>query len=185
MGLVLAGRHSVIVALGVISVLSVACSRAPAKTEAADPATSAATTSTTRTAAGPVGPADEVRTIPVSVQGVAPIGVTVRVKSVELGLDATILDVSVSYSSTMASYVDMATTESFLQTETGDRLMLKRPEDNRDLRIQDGATMDGKLVFLGRVPPGSGQVRLVFNQGNTGDNSVGPGMDILIPLKPA
>ena len=185
MGLVNVRRHLVIAALGVISALSVACSKDPAKTQGADAASNAATASTTQTPSGPLAAPEAARTVPVNVQGVAPIGVTVRVKSVELGPDATILDVSVSYSSNRASYVDMADTESFLQTETGERLMLKRPDDNRDLRIADGATMDGKLVFLGRVPAEAGQVRLVFNDGNTGDNSIGPGMNILIPLKPA
>lgn len=135
--------------------------------------------------ADPPGRPDQVRTVPVTVQGVAPIGLTVRVKSVELGTDATILDVSASYAGTPTAYVDLASTDTFLQTPAGERLMLKRLDDNRDLRIRDGDTMDGKLVFLGRTPPDAASVVLVFNKGNKGDDIIGPGLEMTIPLQPA
>lgn len=124
------------------------------------------------------------RQIPLSVQGVASAGVTVRVKGVELGEDATVLKVSISYASRIASSTTMALTDTFLQDDKGNRLMLKRPEDNRDLSIRDGDTMEGELVFLGAVAPGTTALKLVFNEGNQPDNVAGPGLVMALALPP-
>ena len=184
---VTATRHLfVAVLLTSASLLATACSKTETTSATQQAGTTTATAATTPgVVADPPGKPDQVRTVPVSVQGVAPVGVTVRVKSVELGLDATILDVSASYAGNTTSYVDMASTDTFLQTPAGERLMLKRPDGNRDLRIRDGDTMDGKLVFLGRTPPNASAVTLVFNKGNEGDNIIGPGLEMTIPLQAA
>ncbi|MBU1374630.1 MAG: hypothetical protein KKE02_01220 [Alphaproteobacteria bacterium] len=180
-----AARHTAPAVLAIAtSLILTACSKPAA--DAKDSASAGAgTPAAVGVVADPPGKPDQVRTIPVSVQGVAPIGVTVRVKSVELGTDATILDVSASYAGNATAYVDLATTDTFLLTPAGERLMLKRPDDNRDLRVRDGDTMDGKLVFLGRTPPDAASVTLVFNKGNKGDDTIGPGLEMTIPLQPS
>lgn len=124
----------------------------------------------------------ETRTVPVSVQGVTDVGATVRVKSVDLGEDATILDVSISFASNMTNNVDMATNDTFIETPDGQRLMLKKPEGNPDMTIADGDTMEGRLVFLGAVPANARSISLVFNQGSTSDSIIGPFLRLNIPL---
>jgi hypothetical protein len=135
-------------------------------------------------APNPKAAAVATRSLPLNVQGVASAGVTVRVKGIELGEDATVLKVSISYASRIASTTTMALTDTFLEDEKGNRLMLKRPEDNRDLSIRDGDTMDGDLVFLGRVPPGAATLKLVFNDSNQPDNVAGPGLVMLLAIPP-
>ena len=116
-------------------------------------------------------------------QGVASAGLTVRVKNIELGEDATVLTVSASFGSRETNFTNLAETVTYLADPAGNRLMLRPPEDNRYLRIVSGDTMEGKLVFLGAVPPGTPQLRLVFNEGNTPDNTAGPGLSITLPLQ--
>ncbi len=142
-------------------------------------------------AAAPAAPATastntappEGRVIPVNAQGVAPVGLTVRVKSVELGADATILDVSASYGGTMSGDVDLAFSETFIRDEQGNKLMLKRISGNKDLKIRAGDQMDGRLVFLGAVSPTAKSIELVLNDGNDGSAITGPGLNLPIPLQ--
>lgn len=140
------------------------------QTPAAQPtAAPAAATLVTGPAAGP-------RNVSSQLQGAAPAGLTVRVKGIELGEDATILTVSASFASQMAGSTKLAFGPTFLETTDGQRLMLKRPEDNRDLLIRNGDTMEGRLVFLGSVPPPASQLRLVINEGADGSDLIGPGL---------
>ena len=143
-------------------------------------ATSAAPARTATDTGAPEG-----RIIPVNAQGVAPVGLTVRVKSVELGADATILDVSASYGGTMSGDVDLAFSETFIRDEQGNKLMLKRISGNKDLKIRAGDQMDGRLVFLGAVSPTAKSIELVLNDGNDGSAITGPGLNIPIPLQAA
>ena len=117
-------------------------------------------------------------------QGVASAGLTVRVKAIEMGEDATILTVSASFGSRETNFTNLAETNTFLADPAGNRLMLRPPEDNRYLRIVTGDTMEGKLVFLGAVPPGTPQLRLVINEGHTPEDTSGPGLSIALPLQP-
>ena len=122
------------------------------------------------------------RKLPLGVQGVAPAGVTVRVKGIEVGGDATVLDVSISFANRITDSTMLALADTFLEDESGARLHIKRPEDNRDLVIREGQTLDGQLVFLGSVPATARRVRLVFNEGNDGDNIVAPELAMELPL---
>ncbi|MBV2216845.1 MAG: hypothetical protein KUL84_06680, partial [Diaphorobacter sp.] len=70
----------------------------PPATAAAPAATTTAAPAAAAVVAAPPGAAPAApRTLPLGVQGVAPAGVTVRVKSVQIGGDATVLDVSISF----------------------------------------------------------------------------------------
>ncbi|RDI28717.1 hypothetical protein DFR41_101473 [Pseudacidovorax intermedius] len=123
------------------------------------------------------------RQLPLTVQGVASAGLTVRVKGVELGPDATVLDVSASFASPLTNWTQMASGDTYLQDEAGNKLMLKRPEDNRYLKIKTGDTMEGRLVFLGAVPADARQVKLVINEGSPPDDTNSPGLEMVLPLK--
>ncbi|MBP6898043.1 hypothetical protein ABIC63_004887 [Pseudacidovorax sp. 1753] len=151
---------------------AVAPTAAPAEGSASAPAP--APTAATPTSA---------RQLPLSVQGVASAGLTVRVKGVELGPDATVLDVSASFASPLTNWTQMASGDTYLQDEAGNKLMLKRPEDNRYLKIKTGDTMEGRLVFLGAVPADARQVKLVINEGSPPDDTNSPGLEMVLPLK--
>ncbi len=121
--------------------------------------------------------------LPLSIQGVAAAGVTVRVKAVEIGADATVLDVSISFANRITDTTMLALADTYLQDESGARLHIKRPDNNRDITIREGETLDGQLVFMGAVAPTARKLKLVFNDGNQGDNIVAPGLVIDLPLQ--
>lgn len=121
--------------------------------------------------------------VPLQVQGVAAAGVTVRVKAVEIGADATVLDVSISFANRITDSTMLALADTYLQDESGARLHIKRPDNNRDITIREGETLDGQLVFMGAVAPSARKLKLVFNEGNQGDNIVAPGLVVDLPLQ--
>ncbi len=162
----------------------------PAVTPAPAPVAAAPTPAPPAVAAAPAAPAPAPapaaeRQLPLSVQGVASAGLTVRVKGIELGPDATVLTVSASFASQLTNWTQMASGDTYLQDADGNKLMLKRVEDNRYLKIKNGDTMEGRLVFLGAVPPSAAQVKLVLNEGSPQDDPNSPGLTIDLPLKPA
>ncbi|POR11651.1 hypothetical protein BV908_04980 [Diaphorobacter sp. LR2014-1] len=156
----------------------------PSATAAAPAATATAAPAAAAVVAAPPGAAPAApRTLPLGVQGVAPAGVTVRVKSVQIGGDATVLDVSISFANRITDSTMLALADTYLQDESGARLHVKRPDHNRDITIREGQTLDGQLVFLGRVLPTARTLKLVFNDGNDGDNIVAPGLSMDLPLQ--
>ncbi|VWX61727.1 conserved exported hypothetical protein [Burkholderiales bacterium 8X] len=157
-------------------------SPAPAAPSATAPAATPPAAATA-TAVAPPATAAAPKQVPLSVQGVANAGLTVRVKNIELGEDATILTVSASFGSRETNFTNLAETKTYLVDASGNQLMLRPPDDNRYMRIVSGDTMEGRLVFLGAVAPGTSQLRLVINEGNTPDNTAGPGLTIALPLQ--
>lgn len=175
--------HTTAAILG-LSALAGACSP-PQKSDSQPSAAVSNRSSDVVAAAAPSTIPADPRTVTVNVQGVAPVGVTLRVKSIELGSDATTLDVSASYGGTVTNSLELAGSPTYLLADNGDRLMLKPPQDNQSLRITRGQTMEGKLVFLGAVAPGATTIKLVVNDNNDGDSIISPGLTMTIPLEPA
>ncbi|WP_241776994.1 hypothetical protein [Acidovorax sp. Root275] len=157
---------------------------APSAAPAATPATTppVAAQPAPPPAAAPAAAAAPKR-VPLSIQGVAAAGVTVRVKAVEIGADATVLDVSISFANRITDTTMLALADTYLQDESGARLHIKRPDNNRDITIREGETLDGQLVFMGAVAPSARKLKLVFNDGNQGDNIVAPGLVVDLPLQ--
>lgn len=138
---------------------------------------------TTATASSTPVTANKSRMLTLNTQGVAPIGLTVRIKAIELGTDATILQVSASYGGTETNNVPLASEPTYLRDEQGNKLMLKPPSDNPRLDIVRGQQLDGQLVFLGAVLPGTKKLTLVINADNPGDSTLAPGLEIPISLE--
>ena len=164
----------------------VAATPALSVTPAAAPpsATAPVALGTTPNGAPPVAAATAApKKVALSIQGVAPAGVTVRVKGVEIGGDATVLDVSISFANRITDTTMLALADTYLQDESGARLHIKRPDNNRDMTIREGETLNGQLVFMGAVAPSARMLKLVFNDGNQGDNIVAPGLVIDLPLQ--
>ena len=192
-------RKGAALAMAAAALILAACKdRAPEAPAAAPESASAApataaTTVAPPAAAQPVAPAPAAaampaaavppKKLPLSIQGVAAAGVTVRVKAIEIGADATVLDVSISFANRITDTTMLALADTYLQDESGARLHIKRPDNNRDMTIREGETLNGQLVFMGAVAPSARMLKLVFNDGNQGDNIVAPGLVIDLPLQ--
>lgn len=155
----------------------------PAPTVAAQPAANATPAAPVAASVPAMAATGVPKKLALSIQGVAPAGVTVRVKGVEIGGDATVLDVSISFANRITDSTMLALADTYLQDENGARLHIKRPENNRDMTIREGQTLDGQLVFMGAVAPSARKLKLVFNDGNDGDNIVAPGLVVDLPLQ--
>jgi len=118
-----------------------------------------------------------------SVQTSVPAGVTVIVKKITVGEDATVVSLVASFDSRQTNRVNLNDVNAFLDIGNSQKLSLRQPEDNPYLMIQNGQSMDGELVFPGRIPADTGEVRLVFNDGNAGDDLNAPGLTLKIPVK--
>lgn len=188
----------------VFAAMSVALGACSDKTKPADPPqadaqptapVSPATQSTPEaTAAGyaaqaPAGtaatPASGGRKVAVSAQASSPIGLTVRVKQIEMTADATILTVSISLGGDKTIFTSLVDTETYLLDDAGNKLLPKLPGDNRFLRVRKGETLEGELVFMGALPATARQVEWVINEGNTPDNTSGPGLKLSLPISAA
>lgn len=182
-----ARRNGVVVAIAAAALLLGACNERAVEVPAtAAPSVSAApaTVPAVAQSAPPVAaaPTAAPKRVPLSIQGVAAAGVTVRVKAVEIGADATVLDVSISFANRITDTTMLALADTYLQDESGARLHIKRPDNNHDITIREGETLDGQLVFMGAVSPSARKLKLVFNEGNQGDNIVAPGLVVDLPL---
>lgn len=185
-------RLQIVAMSAVFAAMSVALGACSDKTKPADPpqadaqptapASSAAQSTPEATAATP---ASGGRKVAVSAQASSPIGLTVRVKQIEMTADATILTVSISLGGDKTIFTSLVDTETYLLDDAGNKLLPKLPGDNRFLRVRKGETLEGELVFMGALPATARQVEWVINEGNTPDNTSGPGLKLSLPISAA
>lgn len=135
----------------------------------------------------PIGASAEERNFTIAGGQVsAPIGLTVQVKAVTLSEDATTVRLLASFDSHETNSVNMNDEENaYLAWGDGDneRLHLRQIADNRWMRIANGQTMEGDLVFPGVIPADVTKVSLVFNPGREGNDGNAPGVTIPLELK--
>ena len=116
-----------------------------------------------------------------------PVGLTVQVKAVTIGEVATKVRLLASFDSHATNSVNMNDEENaYLAWGEGeqDRLHMRQIADNKWMRIGNGQTMEGDLLFPGVIPPGTAKVTLVFNHGHTGEDTNAPGITLPVELKP-
>ena len=123
--------------------------------------------------------------VPVRAQASIPLGVTIVTRSIERGEDAVVVTVIASFDSRQTNSVMLANEPTFLRFGEDQRLSLRQPADNRDLRIRNGQSMEGQLVFPGFLPPETREVTLVFNDGQDASDISAPGLSLRIPLPAA
>ncbi len=134
--------------------------------------------------AGPAQAQDAARIVHEgSVQASAPAGVTIIVKKITVGEDATVVNLVASFDSHQTNRVNLNDANAFLDIGKQQKLNLRQPQDNRYLAIGNGQSMEGDLVFPGRIPADASEVRLVFNDGHSGDDLSAPGLTLTIPVK--
>ncbi len=74
--------------------------------------------------------------------------------------------------------------DGYIVVDSGERIYLSPPGSNSDLTVQPGQTMEGELVFLGRLPQAQSAI-LVLNENSATDNehTDTPGFRINLPLQ--
>ena len=118
-------------------------------------------------------------------QASVPAGVTIQVRKIVVGEDATVVHLVASFDSRRTSRVNLNEANATLDLGDGQRLQLRQPDDNRYLTIANGQTIDAELVFPGQIPDGTKQVALSFNEGNEGDDQNAPGVILRLSLAEA
>ena len=116
-----------------------------------------------------------------------PVGLMVQVKAVTIGEDATKVRLLASFDSHATNSVNMNDEENaYLAWGEGEqeRLHLRQIPDNKWMRIANGQTMEGDLVFPGVIPAEVKKVSLVFNPGRDGDDTTAPGVTVPLELSP-
>lgn len=116
-----------------------------------------------------------------------PAGLTVQVKAVTVGEDATKVRLLASFDSHATNSVNMNDEDNaYLAWGDGaqERLHLRQIADNKWMRIGNGQTMEGDLVFPGVIPSEAKNLSLVFNPGRGGDDTNAPGVTIPLDLAP-
>ena len=76
--------------------------------------------------------------------------------------------------------------DGYIVVDSGERIYLSPPPTNPRLSIQTGQTLEGELVFLGRLPQGQSAI-LVLNENSSTDSehSTNPAFRIDLPLQGA
>ncbi len=100
---------------------------------------------------------------PVGVQAPSVGGVVLDVLSVRSAGERSLVKVRVMNGYNSDISLDPARLNTYLITDSGEKLMLIEPATNPDLSVPAGKTMDGDLVFQGALPS-SGRAMLVINQ---------------------
>lgn len=115
-----------------------------------------------------------------------PVGLTVQVKAVTVSDASTKIRLLASFDSHQTLSINMNDSENaYLSWGDGeqDRLHMRQIADNKWMRISNGKTMEGDLVFPGVIPPDVRKVSLVFNPDKSGDDTSAPGVTVPLELK--
>lgn len=121
--------------------------------------------------------------VPLDIHGNSEGGINVHVKNITLHEDHTGLQIAVSFTNPRRPQgIELAGRETFLQTPSGDKLMLQRKSNDDTLAIANNANLEGDLNFQGALPKGTDSLTLVLNDGGSSNHSRHPGFELAIPL---
>lgn len=120
---------------------------------------------------------------PVNTQIVHPAGVVLEVLSFKRTVDRTLVSVRVlngrDRDITLAGRGD----NSYVVTDSGEKLLLVSSSNNANLAVPAGKVMDGALIFAGNLPT-SGQAAIILNANDSGSGeySSRPRFEVTLPL---
>lgn len=120
---------------------------------------------------------------PVDTQAVHANGAVLQVLSVQSSGERTLVSVRVINGRDREVELNAGTENSYIVTDSGEKLLLVPSPTNADLAVPPGKTMDGALVFAGAVPS-SGTATLMLNASDSIDNkySNSPRFEVELPL---
>lgn len=121
---------------------------------------------------------------PLDVQSAHPNGVVLQLTSIQSRPTETVVGMRVINGRDREIELNRFNNRNgYLVLDTGERLYLSPPASNRTMSVPAGQTLEGELVFLGRMPPVPSAV-LILNENSSNDSqySTTPGFRIDLPL---
>ena len=121
---------------------------------------------------------------PLDIQVAHPNGVVLQLTSLQSRETETVIGVRVINGEDHEIHLNRFNNrDGYIVMGSGERLYLSPPPGNAQLSIQPGQTLEGELVFLGRLPPAQSAI-LVLNENNSTDSqhTRTPGFRIDLPL---
>jgi hypothetical protein len=121
---------------------------------------------------------------PIDVQSAHPNGVVLQLTSLQSRPTETAIGIRVLNGRERAIELNRFNSRNgYIVLDSGERLYLSPPANNTRISIPAGQTLEGELVFLGRLPPVTNAV-LILNENGSSDNqhTTTPGFRIDLPL---
>lgn len=124
------------------------------------------------------------RSIPLDIQVAHPNGVVLQLTSLQSRATETAVGIRVLNGRDREVFLNRFNNRNgYIVVDTGERIYLSPPVGNTDLALPAGQTLEGELVFLGRLPQAQNAV-FILNENSGADNqySTTPGFRINLPL---
>ena len=184
-------RISLVAVIG-SALLAVACGQnanEPAEADAADAQTAevpvGAPTATTGSGEAGSNLWAGGRSIPLDIQVAHPNGVVLQLTSLQSRATETAVGIRVLNGRDREVHLNRFNNrDGYIVTDTNERIYLSPPAGNTGLALPAGQTLEGELVFLGRLPQARSAI-LILNENSTTDSqySTTPGFRINLPLE--
>lgn len=174
--------------ISALTLFLAACSQAPeagqsnAQAAPADPASQTGTASPAPANAAALWAGGAQR--PLDIQSAHPNGVVLQLTSLQSRPTETAIGIRVMNGRDReVSLNAFNRRNSYIVLDSGERLYISPPPGNVNISIPAGQTLEGELVFLGRLPPVNSAI-LMLNENSSTDNrySTTPGFRIDLPL---
>lgn len=123
---------------------------------------------------------------PIDIQVAHPNGVVLQTLSATVGREAVLVNVRIMNGRDREIELNASRDNSYLLTDSGEKLLLVPAPANEDLAIPAGQTIDVGLVFAGELPRGQ-KATLVLNATGSTSSTGGynPKFQIIVPLDEA
>lgn len=120
---------------------------------------------------------------PIDIQLIHQSGVILQVRSVQRSDERALVNIHVLNGRDREVELASGSQDSYILTDNGEKLMLAKGTSNPDLAVPPGKSMDGALVFAGKLPS-SGKVTLILNGNGSRDNAhtSTPRFEVVLPL---
>lgn len=158
--------------------------------EAAVPAENSAATNASPAQAPTAGATSALwrggESVPLDIQVAHPNGTVLQLTSLQSRQTETVVGIRVINGDNREVKLNRfnSNRDGYIVVDSGERIYLSPPGSNSDLTVQPGQTMEGELVFLGRLPQAQNAI-LVLNENSATDNehTDTPGFRINLPLQ--
>jgi outer membrane protein OmpA-like peptidoglycan-associated protein len=123
---------------------------------------------------------------PIDVQAVHPNGSVLQVLSLTRGDERSVVAIRVMNGRERDIELNGGREQSYIVTDSGEKLLLVPSPTNADLAVPPGKSMDGALVFAGKLPA-SGNATLILNGSSSRDGQYEstPRFEVALPLDSA
>lgn len=181
-------RFNAVVVIAMAVAASACGQDAAAPVAPADPAarTETPAVATPGSEAQPTALWNDGQAMPLDIQLAHPNGVVLQLTSLQSRATETVVGVRVINGRTREVQLNRFNNNrhGYIVVDSGERIYLSPPPSNAQLAIQAGQTLEGELVFLGRLPRAQSAV-LVLNENSSTDNqhTAQPGFRIDLPLQ--